>query len=725
MIDRRKFLHAGSAATLGSVFSGWSSALASSSSLQFEQFDWSANDLKFSFAVVDGRLRQGRLVPIGADSSSNLNSPNGVEVALQCTGEDSPDQGLKSAVGQPGARLVFAKRSAEATPSGHRLRCLHTDSALSLEVESIYEAFDKAPMVRRFTRVTNHGKAPVGIEFLSSAMLHGLADPQQYDQELTIHLARNSWMAEGQWHKLRPSEMGFVENEKTSWSEASAESVGTWSTEKFLPMAIVENLKLGLAWFWQIEHNGSWYWEISNAAARGIHSDDVYAYLGGPDELHASAWKDLKPAETYETVPVALGCVKGGFAEAIEALTRYRREVCKLPRKGGDPCPVIFNDYMNCLWGDATEAKELPMIEAAARAGCEYYVIDAGWYAEANEDWSKTIGSWEPSSTRWPHSLKYVLEKIDHAGMKSGLWLEPEVAGVNSSLAKQHPDWFFVRHGKRVLKNDRYLLDFRIPEVRDYLSNVVNRLVADYGVAYIKMDYNVDSLQGTELGAASVGQGLLEHCRAYLGWVEQILGRYPDLVLENCGSGGGRMDYAQLSRFQIQSVTDQEDYLKLPAIVTGASAAVLPEQLAVWSYPTAESDSDKASFNLVTAMMGRIHQSGRLDKLSADAFKRVTQGIDIYKRVLRPHIPQAVPFFPLGMPDVTNQESPIALGMRAPDLTWMAVWRLNGPSRVTIPTASNKPQILFPEKGGITVEKKDEQLVIEIPRHRMACVLLI
>jgi alpha-galactosidase len=309
--------------------------------------------------------------------------------------------------------------------------------------------------------------------------------------------------------------------------------------------------------------------------------------------------------------------------------------------------------------------------------------------------------------------------------MKSGLWLEPEVAGVNSSLAKQHPDWFFVRHGKRVLKNDRYLLDFRIPEVRDYLSNVVNRLVADYGVAYIKMDYNVDSLQGTELGAASVGQGLLEHCRAYLGWVEQILGRYPDLVLENCGSGGGRMDYAQLSRFQIQSVTDQEDYLKLPAIVTGASAAVLPEQLAVWSYPTAESDPDKASFNLVTAMMGRIHQSGRLDRLSADAFKQVTQGIDLYKRVLRPHIPQAVPFFPLGMPDVTNQESPIALGMRAPDLTWMAVWRLDGPSRVTIPTASNKPQILFPEKGGITVEKKDEQLVIEIPRQRMACVLLI
>ena len=722
MIDRRKFIEAGTAVALGSVLPRWSYAGASNDAAHF---DWSTQDLSFSFSIVDGRLRQRRLVPIGTPATDAANSSFGVEVALQCTGEDSPDQGLKSGVGLPGARLAFVSKSEESTPSGRRLRCLHSDSVLSLDVESIYDAFDHAPMIRRFTRVTNRGTAPVGIDFLSSAMLHGLADPQHYDRELRIHLARNSWMAEGQWHTFRPAELGFVENEKTSWSEASAESVGTWSTEKFLAMAVVENLKLGISWFWQIEHNGSWYWELSNATARGIHADDVYAYLGGPDELHASAWKDLKPGETYETVPVAIGCVKGGFAEAVDALTRYRRQACKLPRTGGDPCPVIFNDYMNCLWGDPTEAKELPMIEAAAKAGCEYYVIDAGWYAEANEDWSKTIGSWEPSATRWPHGLKFVLDAIRAAGMKPGVWLEPEVAGVNSTLAKEHPDWFLVRHGKRVLKNDRYLLDFRVKAVRDYLDGVLERLVTDYGVAYIKMDYNVDSLQGTDVRADSVGQGLLEHCRAYLGWIEQILKRYPDLVLENCGSGGGRMDYAQLSRFQIQSVTDQEDYLKLPAIVTGASAAVLPEQLAVWSYPVAASDSDQASFNLVTAMMARIHQSGRLDKLSADAFSRVLQGIDLYKRVLRRHIPHAVPFFPLGMPDVTNMESPIALGMRAPELTWMAAWRLDGDSQVTIPVASKESHILFPEQAGITVAREKEQLVINFPRPRMACLLSI
>lgn len=722
MIDRRKFLHIGSSASLGILLPGWE-CLAQEALADPDHFEWSTKDLTFSFTQSEGHLRQRALVPFGMPMASDLVRSSGVEVALQCSGEDSPDQGLKSGAGQPGLRLKYIEKHEEATDRGQRLTFVHSDADLALQVESIYESFANVPMVRRSTRVMNRGATPIGIEFLSSAMLHGLGDPQNFDRELRIYLARNSWMAEGQWHKVKPSELGFVGNERTSWSGASAESTGSWSTEKFLPMAIVENTRLGLVWFWQIEHNGSWYWEISNAAARGNLADDVYAYLGGPDDLHSHAWKSLQPGASYETVPVAIGCRRGSFADAIEALTVYRRQACKRPRDGGDPCPVIFNDYMNCLWGDPTEAKELPMITAASKAGCEYYVIDAGWYAEAHEDWSQTIGSWQPSQTRWPNGLKSILQKIRQAGMKPGLWLEPEVAGVNSTLAVQHPDWFFMRHGKRVLKNSRYLLDFRNPDVRNYLTRVIDRLVREYGVGYIKMDYNVDSLQGTEVHADSVGQGLLEHNRAYLAWIDQVLNRYPELVLENCGSGGGRMDYAQLSRFQIQSVTDQEDYLKLPAILAGSSAAVLPEQLAVWSYPTAESDVQRASFNMVTAMICRIHQSGRLDKLSPDAFRQVAAAIDQYKKTLRRHIPEAIPFYPLGMPDVSDTESPIVLGMRALALTWLAVWRINGASVVQIPWATKSPRILFPTDLGISLEHENNQLQIKFPQAKMACLI--
>jgi len=718
-MDRRTFLSSSAAVAFGTLVPLLSrSSLASSNA---EPFAWDTSDLIFSFDVTAGKLRQKRIVPTGM--AARADNSSGVEIALQCSGENSPDQGMKSGVGQPGSRLLFAGSREEATQRGKRLVCMHTDPNLKLSVESVYEAFDGIPVVRRYSRVKNNGDSAVGIEFMSSAMLHGLASPQAYERELRIHLAVNSWMAEGQWHTLRPSEMGFVENERTSWSEARAGSVGSWSTERYLPMAMAENTELGLTWFWQIEHNGSWYWEISNVSARDNNADDVYAYLGGPDDLHSAAWKSLKPGETYETVPVAVGCVRGGFGEGVDALTRYRRVGCEKPRPVNLRCPVIFNDYMNCLWGDPTEAKELPLIAAAAKTGCEYFVIDAGWYAGLHEDWSPTIGAWEPSATRWPHGLKFVLDQIRQAGMIPGLWLEPEVAGQKSLLARKPDNWFFVRHGKRVLKNSRFLLDFRNPQVRTYLDRVIARVVNEYGASYIKMDYNVDSLQGTELNADSFGQGLLDHNRAHLDWLDSVLDRYPELVIENCGSGGGRMDYAMLSLLQLQSMTDQEDYLKLPAILVGASAAVLPEQLAIWSYPLANADAEQASFNMVTAMMCRIHQSGRLDSLASAASTQITEGIRIYKEILRKHIPAAVPFYPLGMSDVTNSKTPVALGMRSPQQTLVAVWRIDGPETVQISGVSTDSKLLYPTDLGIKITPGKDALHVEFPRTRMACLI--
>ena len=386
-------------------------------------------------------------------------------------------------------------------------------------------------------------------------------------------------------------------------------------------------------------------------------------------------------------------------------------------------CPVIFNDYMNCLWGNPTESRELPLIDAAARAGCEYFAIDAGWYAALQGDWSQTVGSWEPSVDRWPHGLAFVLDRIRQCGMVPGLWIEPEVAGPQSELARMPDSWFFMRHRKRILKNTRYLLDFRNRDVRNYQDGVIDRLVHDYGAGYLKMDYNVDSLQGTDQNADSPGQGLLEHNRAHLEWLEGILKRYPSLVIENCGSGGGRMDYAMLSRLQLQSATDQEDYLRLPAIITGCSAAVLPEQLACWSYPLANADADQASFNIATAMLCRIHQSGRLDQISAIPAAQVASGIAAYKNTIRSRIPSAVPFYPLGKPNVTDSRSPVALGMRGPQWTAIAVWRLEGGDTVELPVEAAAARILYPTGLGIEISAVAKKLVIRFPRPKMACIL--
>ncbi len=236
-MTRRTFLSSTSVAALAGAHTMQAAAKA--------PFEWTTRDLKFAYEFSGEKLRQSFLLPpdFPANSLGSAKS-SGVETAIQLSGEDSPDPGMKQGVGQPGARLVFVDHREESTSNGPRLILIHSDPVTNIRIESFYQAFDGVPVVRRWTRVTNHGAADVGIEFLSSAMLHGLADAQNYDSELLIHLAWNSWMAEAQWHTLRASELGFVENERTSWSQAAAGSVGSWSTEKYLPMAMVENTRL-------------------------------------------------------------------------------------------------------------------------------------------------------------------------------------------------------------------------------------------------------------------------------------------------------------------------------------------------------------------------------------------------------------------------------------------------------------------------------------------------
>src|ERR1043166_5415432 len=195
-IDRRKFLASSGLVAVNAIVPSISRlSFAENSS---EQFQWQTNDLTFAFEVKAGKLRQKRLVPTGVSVASAEDS-SGVEVALQCSGENSPDQGMKSGMGQPGRRLLLDEHREEMTRTGKRLVFSHNDSALKLRIESIYDSIDGVPLVRRYLRVINDGNSPVGIEFLSSAMLHGLANPQGYDHEMRIHVAVNSWMAEGQW----------------------------------------------------------------------------------------------------------------------------------------------------------------------------------------------------------------------------------------------------------------------------------------------------------------------------------------------------------------------------------------------------------------------------------------------------------------------------------------------------------------------------------------------
>lgn len=676
-------------------------------------FDFFAgNRLRLRTVAPAGTLPDQPLPPTSAQAE--------LEVALQCTGEDrSEHNGTKFAGGMPGVRLEYAGMSDHPEPGGRRVTLEHVDPRLGLRIESHYRFFDGIPAVRRTVTVRNEGPAPVGVEYLGSALLHNFGRYGQgpIHRKLRLHIPRNTWLVEAQWKTLSLSQAGFADS---GTSAAAVNSLGNWSTTACLPLGMIENTEANLTWFWQIEHNGSWHWEIGNCGG------DAYLYAGGPDDDHHQAWKALQPGQSYESVPVAIGCVAGGFEAAAGALTRYRRAACLRPHADNRNCPVIFNDYMNCLWGNPTTEKELPLIDAAAAAGCEYYVIDCGWYAEEGENWWPTVGLWQPSRTRFaPGGIAALLQRIRDRGMIPGLWLEIESAGVESPLRHKPDDWFFSRHGRRLVDHARLQLDFRNPQVRAHADEVVDRMVREYGVGYIKMDYNVTFHAGTDRGAESAGQGLLEHGRAYLAWLDGVMARYPDLVIENCGSGGCRMDYAMLSRHQLQSSSDQTDYRKYPAILVGAMAGVLPEQLAVWSYPKSDGDAREASFNMVNAMLARVHQSGHLANLPPESLAQVREGIRVYRDTVRRHIPASQPFFPLGTPDFTDPVPPVAVGLRNAEARFVAVWRLAGPATVALPgLGAGKWKLLYPRGLGIRVRKGASGLRVTFPAPHMGAVLM-
>ena len=126
---------------------------------------------------------------------------------------------------------------------------------------------------------------------------------------------------------------------------------------------------------------------------------------------------------------------------------------------------------------------------------------------------------------------------------------------------------------------------------------------------------------------------------------------------------------------------------------------------------------------MITSMMCRIHQSGRLDSLTPEALAQVTEGIRVYKESLPKHIPTAVPFYPLGTSDVTDFKTPVALGMRSPQQTLVAVWRIDGPAITKVPLASREARLLYPIDLGVKVTVADGTLNIEFPRSHMACLV--
>ncbi|CAM4363993.1 glycoside hydrolase family 36 protein [Paenibacillus typhae] len=669
---------------------------------------------------LDVRLLHFGAAPLEPGAVADKHKPGFRLLELQLSGEDRAEyHGRTHRASYPGLRMEYDGHSDTVNALGRKLEFTLKDPVTALKAVQHFQFYSGVQIVRSWTVLKNEGDSEIAVEYISSFALTGVDKEGSGDRgdKIEVTLAHSGWQSELQWRTYSLPELGMYHLADRGSKRIAASNTGSWSAAELLPMAVLHNTESGSSLFWQIEHNGSWHWELTD------QYDQLTLLASGPTEHDNHWWLKLAPGEAFTSVPVAAGSVQGGLEAAAAQLTAYRR-IIRRPNEDNELLRIIFNDYMNCLWGSPTTEKLLPLIDAAADVGCEYFCIDAGWYAPG--EWWDGVGQWEPSAERFPEGIKYVLDYIRGKGMIPGLWLELEVMGINSpKLAEADDSWFFMRHGKRVKDRSRYQLDYRNPKVIEHADGVIARLVEEYGVGYIKLDYNINAGIGTETDADSFGDGLLQHNRAYLAWLDSIFARYPELVIENCSSGGMRMDYAMLSRHSIQSTSDQEDYVSYAAIAAGSPLALTPEQSAVWSYPLREGDDEEVIFNMINALLLRVHQSGHLAELAPGRRELVREALEYYKSI-RAQIPHALPFWPLGLPDSRGQW--VSYGLQHGNIRYLAVWRIAGEEQsVALPLpelAGREVRIscAYPKQHGSewSWKKAEGSLTVSVPAGRTA-----
>lgn len=691
------------------------------------RFEVSTTSTKLVFEVLDDK--KVALIQVGSNDLSNVDEETKKQMTLtevQVTGENIHHKGVGFVATEPGSNLQYLNHQVINMPQGKQLAVVQINRETGLKVTNYYQLYDDTEVIRSWVTLENIGEDNLGIEYVSSFALTGVDQAGDlsgnYAEDNIFYVANNDWTAEAQWkaNSLKDAGLDYWvdgNKEQASSKRISITNNSSWSCSEYSPNGMLVNTKTNQTAIWQIENNGAWHYELTDIGTGNL----LAVRLSGPEEYDNHWWKELQSGEKFTTVTVAFGQLKGGFEEALDAMTKYRRDI-RRPNQDDQHLAVIFNDYMNGLSGDPTTAKEKPLIDAAAKAGCEYYVVDCGWYAPGY--WWDSVGEWKPSTERFPNGIEEVINYIRSKGMVPGLWLEIEVMGIKCPLAKQLPDdWFFTRHGKRVIDSDRYHLDFINPAVRKYADDVVDRLVEQYGVGYIKMDYNITTGIGTDHNADSYGDGLLKHNRAYLQWLDDVFQRYPEIVIENCGSGGMRHDYAMLQRHSIQSMTDQTDYVRNGNIAAVGASVVSPEQCAIWSYPLKDGDNEEVIFNMVNAMLVRIHQSGLLNEVKGQRLDLVQEGIATYKQY-RDQIPTMLPIWPMGLSQIDDPW--FSYGLRNDHEMYLAVWRGKGGDEAQTIDLSHYGNVMnvtqiYPKNDKLTTyTNNNNQLTVKFPHEKIA-----
>ncbi|GAA1846401.1 alpha-galactosidase [Asanoa iriomotensis] len=353
------------------------------------------------------------------------------------------------------------------------------------------------------------------------------------------------------------------------------------------------------------------------------------AVLGGGELLEPGEVR-LEPGASY-TTPTGWFAWSGDGLDGLS--DRFHRAIRDRPRHPRTPRPLTLNVW-EAVYFDHDLGRLTKLADLAARVGVERFVLDDGWFPARRDD-TAGLGDWTVDPAVWPDGLHPLVDHVRGHGMRFGLWFEPEMVNPDSRLARDHPDWILASPGRLPRPHrHQHVLDVARPEVADHLFARIDALVTEYRLDYIKWDHNRDLLEAARDGAAGVHRQTV----AVYALLDRIRDRHPDLEIESCASGGGRVDLGILARTDRVWTSDSNDALDRQQIQRWTTLLLPPELIGSHVGPSPAHTTGRSAglaFRTATALFGHAGIEWDISTCTEEELDLLRDWATLYKR-LRP-----------------------------------------------------------------------------------------
>ncbi|MFT3874922.1 MAG: alpha-galactosidase [Propioniciclava sp.] len=439
---------------------------------------------------------------------------------------------------------IVAYEGTDGAASGVRVLAHDAEACLDLALDIELEA---SGLLRLRATLTNRGEDGYGVDSLLLALPTPPSETLVLDQS---------------GHHLRERDTAFHEftigtHERT-----------TRATRALMASTVHGTCETGTGWNRGMVHylHVAWSGNVRTVAERAVLGPQ--ALLGG--ELLMPGEVVLGHAESYAT-PWIVATWGEGLDQAAARIHDFLRS---RPAHPSTPRPVTFNAW-EAVYFDHSLPKLLRLVDVAADAGAERFVLDDGWFGDRRDD-TAGLGDWVVSPEAWPEGLAPLADAVRARGMEFGLWVEPEMINPDSEAARAHPEWILSPRTRRPQEERmQQVIDLTNPAAFEHVRSQLLQVLADVRIDFLKWDFNRDL---NEAVSPLTGRPAY-HAQAQATYrlMDALLAEHPGLEIESCSSGGGRIDLGVMEHAVRVWGSDCIDPLERQLIEAGTSLLLPPE----------------------------------------------------------------------------------------------------------------------------------------------------